>query len=99
MLKPINIGFTKTAVWRENHYIGHDSAATQEDTQTRGLIMMDKELDLLTHYRQLHDGLSDMIEGGRLKEIDIPDDYRWLRIMLAEAAQMDDKIKQALDED
>jgi hypothetical protein len=29
-------------------------------------------------YQQLHDGLSDMIEGGRLKEADIPEDYAWL---------------------
>lgn len=32
----------------------------------------------LRGYHILHDGLSDMIEGGRLKEADIPDDYRWL---------------------
>lgn len=29
-------------------------------------------------YTALHDGLSDMIESGRLTESDIPDDYRWL---------------------
>lgn len=29
-------------------------------------------------YQKLHDGLSDMIEGGRLTEADIPDDYQWL---------------------
>ena len=29
-------------------------------------------------YEELHDRLSDMIEGGRLTEGDIPDDYRWL---------------------
>lgn len=29
-------------------------------------------------YRQLADGLSDMIEGGRLTVGDIPDDYQWL---------------------
>jgi len=27
---------------------------------------------------KLHDGLSDMIEGGRLQREDIPDDYEWL---------------------
>ena len=31
----------------------------------------------------LHDGLSDMIEGGRLTEAAIPDDYRWLVDSLA----------------
>lgn len=29
-------------------------------------------------YGKLHDGLSDMIEEGRLTEADIPDDYQWL---------------------
>ena len=31
--------------------------------------------DLLNAYFKLHDMLSDMIEGGRLTEGDIPDDY------------------------
>lgn len=31
--------------------------------------------DLLDAYFTLHDMLSDMIEGGRLTEGDIPDDY------------------------
>lgn len=39
-------------------------------------------------YSKLHDGLSDMIEGGRLAEADIPDDYRWLVNMLAELAAL-----------
>lgn len=33
---------------------------------------------LLQRYQALHDGLSDMIEQGRLREEDIPEDYRWL---------------------
>ena len=37
------------------------------------------------HYHKLHDGLSDMIEGGRLKASDIPDDYQWLIETLAAA--------------
>jgi hypothetical protein len=36
------------------------------------------EEQLLAMYQKLHDGLSDMIEGGRLNESDIPDDYKWL---------------------
>jgi hypothetical protein len=40
-------------------------------------------IDLLTGYRKLHDGLSDMIESGRLTEADCPDDYRWLVESLA----------------
>ena len=34
--------------------------------------------DTVKQYERLHDGLSDMIEGGRLIEDDIPDDYQWL---------------------
>lgn len=41
----------------------------------------------LAAYRKLHDGLSDMIEGGRLTADMIPDDYDWLVKMLAEACQ------------
>lgn len=44
---------------------------------------------LLAHYRRLHDGLSDMIEGGRLTEADIPDDYHWLVEMLAQAGELE----------
>lgn len=36
-----------------------------------------------TCYAELHDGLSDMIEDGRLTEADIPDDYYWLVESLA----------------
>jgi hypothetical protein len=51
--------------------------------------MSDLELDLLEHYRTLHDGLSDMIEGGRLNEKTIPADYQWLVDMLVEAVSLD----------
>lgn len=34
--------------------------------------------ELLEAYFDLHDMLSDMIEGGRLTEADIPDDYQAL---------------------
>lgn len=34
-------------------------------------------------YAELHDGLSDMIESGRLTAADIPDDYKWLVESLA----------------
>lgn len=33
---------------------------------------------LLKQYRELHDGLSEMVESGRLAQADIPDDYEWL---------------------
>ncbi len=40
-------------------------------------------------YRALADGLSDMVEAGRLNEVDIPDDYEWLVAMLAKIAELD----------
>ena len=41
----------------------------------------------LDAYRKLHDSLSDMIEGGRLDESDIPDDYKALVEALASIPQ------------
>jgi len=49
--------------------------------QLEGRSRPESELD---HYYELHDGLSDMIEGGRLRVEDIPDDYAWLVNALAE---------------
>ena len=42
--------------------------------------------DLLRDYMNLHDGLSDMIENGRLRQEHIPDDYTWLVETLARLA-------------
>ena len=39
----------------------------------------------LAIYKELHDGLSDMIESGRLKRDDIPEDYAWIVETLARA--------------
>lgn len=48
-------------------------------------------LDAIAEYRKaysrLHDFLSDMIEGGRLTETDIPDDYAALVSALEDAAR------------
>lgn len=44
------------------------------------------EAEVLSAYRRLHDGLSDMIESGRLRPADIPDDYQWLVETLAALA-------------
>lgn len=49
----------------------------------------DWEVDLLVAYRALHDGLSDMIESGRLTEADCPDDYAWLVDRLAGCGALD----------
>jgi hypothetical protein len=40
-------------------------------------------------YRRLADGLSDMVEGGRLTAADCPDDYAWLTNQLAAIAAAD----------
>ena len=59
----------------------------------------DMEMDLLASYRRLHDGLSDMIEGGRLTADDIPDDYRWLAHSLISLAEQGDSLDAAVRAD
>ena len=44
---------------------------------------------LILAYRELHNGLLDMLEGGRLKEADIPEDYDWLMQQLSRIADID----------
>lgn len=44
---------------------------------------------LLSKYRKLVDGLSNMVEGERITEADCPDDYDWLVGSLAELAALD----------
>lgn len=46
-------------------------------------------LATMTAYRRLADGLSDMVEGGRLTEADCPDDYQWMAEQLATLAGLD----------
>lgn len=43
----------------------------------------------LHHYRNLADGLSDLVEEGRLQIGDIPDDYQWLVSLLKVIAGAD----------
>ncbi len=50
---------------------------------------------LLGGYSELHDGLSDMIENGRLIEADIPDDYRWLVDKLVAVVAANDRVVKA----
>ena len=45
----------------------------------------------LVVYRRLADGLSDMVEDGRLDEAAIPDDYEWIVDTLAQIAKVDPK--------
>lgn len=44
-------------------------------------------------YLAIHDGLSDMIESGRLIEASIPDDYQWLVEALAALANVEPEPK------
>ena len=50
---------------------------------------MTKEEFQLAEYQKLHDMLSDAIEGGRLSEADIPDDYQALVDQLARVSDAD----------
>lgn len=49
--------------------------------------------EMLKAYERLHDGLSDMIESGRLTEADIPDDYEWLVQMLSIECQVEGGVE------
>lgn len=40
----------------------------------------------LRQYEKLHDGLSEMIESGRLTAADVPNDYQWIVETLASLA-------------
>lgn len=53
------------------------------------------EQDLLAHHSKLHDMVSDMIEGGRLSEADIPDDYQALVDHLVEGVRLDHELNNA----
>jgi hypothetical protein len=43
-------------------------------------------------YRKLHDGLSDMVESGRLEESDIPEDWQWFLDTMIKIAAADPMI-------
>jgi hypothetical protein len=43
-------------------------------------------------YRKLHDGLSDMVENGRLEESDIPEDWQWFLDTMIKIAAADPMI-------
>jgi hypothetical protein len=47
------------------------------------------DAEILAEYRALHDGLSEMVEAGRLNVAEIPDDYDWLINQLVKLAVMD----------
>lgn len=45
--------------------------------------------EALRLYRDLADGLSDMMEGGRLVETAVPDDWAWLNTLVQKIAKAD----------
>ncbi|MBI1202635.1 MAG: hypothetical protein GC182_09010 [Rhodopseudomonas sp.] len=59
-------------------------------------VTKDEALALIAEYGKLYDGLSDMIESGRVTRADIPDDYQWLADTLHRLAPQIDKITDAL---
>lgn len=79
-------GFSQTTRHRPTHVLLRpDTKAGQSVSnrlhQTAALTQALQAM--IKAYGRLHDGLSDMIEGGRLTEADIPDDYHWLVQQLA----------------
>jgi hypothetical protein len=54
--------------------------------------------DMRVAYGRLHDFLSDAIEGGRLKESDLPDDYLAIVTQLETCAAADHKAKAIIAE-
>jgi hypothetical protein len=71
---------------------------TNTTEKTNEEILLDALRQMRRAYGRLHDGLSDMIEGMRLLEADIPDDYDWLVIMLTEhCLPADQAAKRALE--
>ena len=47
------------------------------------------EGDTLANYRDLVEGLADMVKGGRIRPADIPDDWVWLHETLRVIAELD----------
>ncbi len=63
-----------------------DSAVVPGATTVTGELIQGDVEAVLESYQRLHDGLSDMVEGGRLAVSDIPNDYQWLVESLASLA-------------
>ena len=60
-------------------------------TEQSGMMTITKTHALA--YRELVDGLYDMIKSKRLKQGDIPDDYEWLMNQLEIIEQLDPSYK------
>lgn len=76
------------------HVIDLDTEGADEDKLCRCEMAREPHFhtehpSVLNLYRELADGLSDMVEGSRLQVGDIPDDYQWLVELLATIAGAD----------
>lgn len=68
---------------RESGFLPHGTDMIPGD-------LVEKDLKaVLTAYRELHDGLSNMIESGRISRDNLPDDYVWLLEKMVNLAGMD----------
>ena len=55
--------------------------------------MTDAEESLLWLGVQLRDGVQDMLDHGRLRFADIPDDNKWLALCLNEMARLCQQVR------
>ncbi len=69
----------------------HQEAQPSNEVETAAALKIMRK-----SYGRLHDMLSDMVEGGRLSEAEIPDDYQALVDALAECDGADHATKKAL---
>lgn len=63
-----------------------------QDTESKAAAlpgMMAVPAEALKEYRALHDGLSDMVESGRVGRRELPEDYLWLVEKLERLAVLD----------
>lgn len=60
--------------------------------------MTDDEETLMNLGVRLRDGLQDMLDCGRLKLDDIPDDDQWLVATLLDMAELCQRVKRTEDE-
>lgn len=67
----------------------YDASSAEFNATVLGYIQRLPTGRALAAYRKLADGLSNMVEGDRLQEGDIPDDYQWLVVTLEKIAGLD----------
>jgi hypothetical protein len=60
--------------------------------------MTDDEQSLMGLGVQLRDGIQDMLDGGRLRLEDIPDDDQWLVRMLRDIGELSQRVREDDDQ-